>query len=631
MLHTNIKLVPTRSFEINYRRPCADDGADIWRLIHACGRLDENSRYCNLLQCDHFAATCVAAERKDDGALIGWASAYLLPDEPGTLFVWQVAVDASVQGMGIGSKLLNTLLARDACADIRTLKATITPDNRASWALFNSLARARGGKLSHKPHFLKDRHFDGKHATEQLVTIQLGERVPTESRQRPQPVLLRQNDTRSPEGKPMTIAIDDKQIFIRRESAARSYCRHFPTVFARAEGAILTDTMGRHYIDFLAGCSTLNYGHNDPDMKAALIAHVERNGVAHGLDMHTDAKAGFLSAFERLILRPRNMEHRLMFTGPTGANAVEAALKLARKVTGRQNVVAFTNGFHGVTLGALAATGNGYHRGGAGVPLNNVTRMPYEGMMGGDIDTADLLDRMLTEPSSGIDKPAAVLLETVQGEGGLNAASPEWLRRVATIARKHGALLVIDDIQAGCGRTGHFFSFEKMGISPDLITMAKSLSGYGLPFAAVLVKPQYDVFGPAEHNGTFRGNNHAFVTARVALEKFWADDAFRAMIAERSGYLAQRLTDIAALLPGARVKGRGMMMGIDVGSGTIAGDICKRCFLAGLIIETSGAHDEVVKILCPLTIDQNTFARGLDILQAAVTAVAQPTNSQWSD
>lgn len=422
-----------------------------------------------------------------------------------------------------------------------------------------------------------------------------------------------------------TVTTDDKQIFARRESEARSYCRSFPTVFTRAKGATLTDAAGRDYIDFLAGCSTLNYGHNDPDMKAALIAHIERDGVTHGLDMHTDAKAEFLKTFERLILRPRDMDHRVLFTGPTGANAIEAALKIARKATGRQNVIAFTNGFHGVTLGALAATGNGYHRAGAGVPLDHVTRLPYHNAMGGDIDTADLLNRMLTEPSSGIEKPAAILFETVQGEGGLNAASRDWVRRVSEIARAHGALLIIDDIQAGCGRTGDFFSFDEMGISPDIITMAKSLSGYGLPFAAVLVKPKYDVFGPAEHNGTFRGNNHAFVTARVALEKFWADDAFRTAIAERGAYLETRLQKIAALVPNARVKGRGMMLGVDVGSGKTAGDICRRAFRDGLIIETSGAHDEVVKVLCPLTIDQETFARGLDILEAAVAETMHST------
>jgi diaminobutyrate-2-oxoglutarate transaminase len=415
-----------------------------------------------------------------------------------------------------------------------------------------------------------------------------------------------------------TVNTGEQTIFERRESEARSYCRSFPVTFTSARNATLTDSEGRNYVDFLAGCSSLNYGHNDPDMKAALLAYISADGVTHGLDMHTRAKAEFLEAFERIILKPRNMEHRVMFTGPTGANAVEAALKLARKVTGRTNVIAFTNGFHGVTHGALAATGNSYHRGGAGVTLPDVTRMPYDGFLDNGADSAAMLDQMLADPSGGIDAPAAIILETVQGEGGLNAASAEWVRKVEAIARKHGALLIIDDIQAGCGRTGGFFSFEEMGVSPDLVTMAKSLSGFGLPMAALLVNPEYDIFGPAEHNGTFRGNNHAFVTARVALEKFWANNSFAEQVGDRASYLESRLSEIAGMIPGAYVKGRGMMRGVDVTSGEIAKSITTKCFEAGLIIETSGAYDEVVKVLAPLTIGEEEFARGLDIIESAV-------------
>jgi diaminobutyrate-2-oxoglutarate transaminase len=413
-------------------------------------------------------------------------------------------------------------------------------------------------------------------------------------------------------------------IFERRESEARSYCRSFPNVFSGAKGATLTDETGKTYIDFLAGCSSLNYGHNDTDMQQALIDYIQADGVAHGLDMFTRAKSDFLSAFETIVLKPRDMDYKVQFTGPTGANAVEAAMKLARKVTGRTNIIAFTNGFHGVTMGALAATGNGYHRGGANAPLSHVSRVPFDGYHGDGIDTAAMLEKMLDDPSSGLDSPAAILLETVQGEGGLNAASGAWVKRVEEIARAHGALLIIDDIQAGCGRTGTFFSFEDMDVSPDIVTMAKSLSGFGLPFAAVLIKPEHDIWGPAEHNGTFRGNNHAFVTARVALEKFWRDDAFENAVANKADYLRERLEGIAAMVPGARLKGRGMMLGVDVGSGELAATICKQCFAEGLIIETSGAHDEVVKILAPLTIEKAQFADGLDILEAAVAEIVNP-------
>ncbi len=407
---------------------------------------------------------------------------------------------------------------------------------------------------------------------------------------------------------------DNIAVFARRESEARSYCRGIPATFTSAKGSEMTDADGKSYIDFLAGCSSLNYGHNDPDMKAALVDHIAGDGLAHALDLHTDVKADFLGAFEEHVLKPRGMDHRVMFTGPTGANAVEAAMKLARKVTGRTNIIAFTNGFHGVTLGALAATGNSYHRGGAGITLNGVTRMPYDGYMGESYDTTELLEKMLNDASSGVDKPAAIILETVQGEGGLTAASPEWVRRVADLAKEHGALLIVDDIQAGCGRTGTFFSFEGMGIEPDIITMAKSVSGFGLPMALTLIRPQHDVFGPAEHNGTFRGNTHAFVTAKVAIEKFWADEKFQQDIAVKSLLLTTALEELAGMVENSRMKGRGLMQGVDVGSGELAGEICARAFEKGLIIETSGPNDEVVKVLAPLTTSEATFRKGLNIL-----------------
>ncbi|KEO52740.1 diaminobutyrate--2-oxoglutarate transaminase [Thioclava pacifica] len=418
----------------------------------------------------------------------------------------------------------------------------------------------------------------------------------------------------------MTVHSTDKTIFTQRESEARSYCRGFDTVFTSAQGSELTDAEGNTYIDFLAGCSSLNYGHNDPDMKEALINHLLENKMGHALDLHTDSKGDFLRAYEEHILAPRGMDHKLMFVGPTGANAVEAAMKIARKATGRTNIIAFTNGFHGVTMGALAATGNGYHRGGAGMDTQGVTRMPYDAYAEG-VDSVALLDQMLSDNSGGIDAPAAIMLETVQGEGGLNAASPEFIQGVEKVARKHGALFIIDDIQAGCGRTGTFFSFEEMGVMPDVVTQAKSISGFGLPMALVLVRPDYDVFGPAEHNGTFRGNTHAFVTATVAIKKFWADDAFQRELAVKSDVLREGLAAVADLVPGAFLKGRGLMQGVDVGTGELASEICGRCFEKGLVIETSGNDDQVVKVLAPLTTPMEQFRKGLQILRDAAEEI----------
>jgi diaminobutyrate-2-oxoglutarate transaminase len=411
--------------------------------------------------------------------------------------------------------------------------------------------------------------------------------------------------------------IPDIGIYERRESSVRTYSRSMPRQFNRAENVWMHDNEGGRYLDFLSGCSTLNYGHNHPVLKHALLEYLMADGITHGLDLHTDAKAEFLEAFETVILEPRSLDYRVMFTGPTGTNAVEAAIKLARKVTGRQMVIAFTNGFHGMTLGALACTGNAAKRGGAGVPLSHVTHEPYDGYYGDDVDTAALLDQRLSDPSSGLDAPAAILVETVQGEGGLNVASPQWLRAVADVARRHGALLIVDDIQAGCGRTGGFFSFEEMGFTPDIVTLAKSLSGMGLPFALTLIRPELDIWAPGEHNGTFRGNNHAFVTAAAAIRHFWSDDAFAADVKRRGDMLGRRLERMATE-HGLSTRGRGMMRGIDVGSGEAASIITAACFEAGLIIETSGAHDEIVKVLAPLIIDDALLAAGLDILERCV-------------
>ena len=414
-------------------------------------------------------------------------------------------------------------------------------------------------------------------------------------------------------------------IFSELESSAQCYANSFPVVFTRGQGCRLHDDQGHTYLDFLAGAGSLNYGHNHQVLKQALIDYIQADGIAHGLDLHTTAKARFMTAFRDLVLEPRGLEYRLQFTGPTGANAVEAALKLARKVKGRSSVIAFTNGFHGVTLGALAATGNGHHRGGAGIPLAQVTRMPYAGYLGRDADTLRVLDRMLADPSSGIDLPAAVIVETVQGEGGLNTASMAWLQGLERLCHKHDMLLIVDDIQAGCGRTGTFFSFEPAGIKPDMVTLSKSLSGYGLPMALLLYRPELDIWKPGEHNGTFRGNNHAFITATAALEHFWADDGLMANVRARSEQLRtglQRLSERFGVAR-VRVKGRGLMQGIECADGETADRISRAAFAQGLIIETSGNRGQVLKCLCPLVISAEEMAEGIDILSASLAQVLE--------
>ena len=421
-------------------------------------------------------------------------------------------------------------------------------------------------------------------------------------------------------------------VFARRESRVRSYSRTFPRMFARARGAYMYDAAGRAYLDFLCGAGSLNYGHNHPVLQQALMEYLQADGITHSLDLETEAKGRFLEDFVERILRPRSLDYAVQFTGPTGTNAVEAALKLARKVTGRTAVVSFTNGFHGVTLGALALTGNRHHRDAAGVPLHDVVRMPFDGYMGDSTDTLDYFERVLGDPASGVGDPAAVIVETVQGEGGLNTASLPWLKRLETLCRRFGMLLIVDDIQAGCGRTGTFFSFEPAQLRPDLVVLSKSLSGMGLPLAVTLIRRDLDIWKPGEHNGTFRGNNHAFVTAAAAIRHFWSDGRFAAEVRRKADMLSARLQAMTSLAgPGRLVaKGRGMMQGMWCAQPSIAEAVSRIAFGKGLIVERSGPYDEVVKCLCPLTIEDGELARGLDLLEESVTEALGSTHAAKS-
>ncbi len=409
-------------------------------------------------------------------------------------------------------------------------------------------------------------------------------------------------------------------IFEEIESAVQCYARSFPRIFNRAQGEIIWDEEGNKYLDFLAGAGALNYGHNNPAFKKALLDYIENDGISHGLDLHTQAKSEFLHTFNDKILKPRNMDYVLQFTGPTGTNAVEAAMKIARNVTGQQNIITFTNGFHGVSLGSLAATGSSHHRNAAGVSLNGTQRMPFDGYLGENIDTSEYLDKVLSDSSSGINSPAAVIVETVQGEGGINVAGIDWLQNLQAVCKKHGLLFIVDDIQAGCGRSGDYFSFEEAGIEPDIITLSKSLSGYGLPFAMVLMKPELDQWKPGEHNGTFRGNNLAFVTAKEAIDHYWSDKQFSEEIKRKGQYLSARLESIVNQYGEGNFtsKGRGMFQGINCSNGEIAAKITSQAFKKGLMIETCGADDHIIKFFCPLVISDENLKKGIDIVESAI-------------
>ncbi|HDP88580.1 MAG TPA: diaminobutyrate--2-oxoglutarate transaminase [Thioalkalivibrio sp.] len=415
----------------------------------------------------------------------------------------------------------------------------------------------------------------------------------------------------------------DIGIFEQYESNVRGYIRSFPTIFTTAKNSTIMDDKGKTYIDFFGGAGSLNYGHNDPAVKAALIEYIQNDGITNALDKATKAKHDFIVAFQETILKPRDMEYKIQFVGPTGTNAVETALKLARKVKERSNVIAFTNAYHGHTLGALAVTGNEfYHDNYYGVPLN-VNKLPYDNYFDQGMDSMDMLSHYLGDASSGFDLPAAVIVETIQGEGGINIASVKWLQKLSKLCQEKDILLVIDDIQVGNGRTGDFFSFERAGIKPDIITLSKSI-GTGLPMSIVLMRPEIDQWEPGEHTGTFRGNSLAFIAGATALER-WKTDNFSKEIRAKGEKVGAAFRKLQEQHPNYIVdaRGLGMIWGLESETEGFCGEVSHQAFERGLLMETAGAGDQVLKFLAPLTISEKELDEGLKLLEESVKAAVE--------
>lgn len=405
----------------------------------------------------------------------------------------------------------------------------------------------------------------------------------------------------------------------RLESNVRGYSRSFPAVFHTAKNAKVKDASGREFIDFFAGAGTLNYGHNNPRVKEALIHYLENDGLMHGLDLATTAKIEFLETLDSVILKPRNLEYRVQFTGPTGTNAVEAAIKLARKAKKRSHIISFTNAYHGHSLGSLALTGNQYYHDEHYGSRSNVSFLPFDNYFGDGANTALQLRKLLEDGSSGLPVPAAIILETIQAEGGINVASSSWLQEISRICNDYDIALIVDDIQSGNGRTGDFFSFEEANLTPDIVCVSKSIGG-GLPLSIILIGPNLDIWQPGEHTGTFRGNQLAFVAANELL-KLWLEEDFKANLQANCISAESKLQSIADEFEGITMRGRGMLRGLELASGELASAVCERCFNNGLIAETAGADDQVVKFLAPLTIEKDTLDQGFDILQTSISEV----------
>jgi diaminobutyrate-2-oxoglutarate transaminase len=409
----------------------------------------------------------------------------------------------------------------------------------------------------------------------------------------------------------------DVAVFEALESEVRLYCRTFPAVFCRAKGAEVFAEDGRVFIDFFCGAGSLNFGHNNDVVKRRLLGYLLDDGLAQGLDMYTTAKRDFLARLRDVVLAPRGLDMKVQFCGPTGTDAVEAALKLARKATGRGGVVAFSGAYHGMSRGSLSVTGSRSARAAGGVGANDVTFVPFEDGPAGAFDSIGYLERMLADAASGVDLPAAVIVEPLQMEGGVYPASASWLRRLRELTRRYGVLLIADEIQSGCGRTGRYFCFEHAGIEPDIITLSKSLSGFGLPLSVVMLRRPLDVWSAGEHTGTFRGNQLAFVAATAALE-LWEQPDFQAGLAATSARLARFAAQLRGVEKTVVVRECGAVLGIDLGDALRAELAQRQCFDRGLIVELCGREDTVLKVMPPLTIDPVTLDRGLAVLLDAV-------------
>ena len=409
-------------------------------------------------------------------------------------------------------------------------------------------------------------------------------------------------------------------IFETHESNVRSYCRSFPAVFHRAKGSVIYSDSGEQYIDFLAGAGALNYGHNNDYIKQQVMLYLDADAISHGLDLHTSAKEKFLTTFTNQVLAPKGLDYRIQFCGPTGTNAVEAALKLARKIKKRTGIFSFMGAYHGMTLGSIAVTGNTSIREGTWGTSSNVSFMPYPHGFMSTIDTIGYVDAVLSDGSSGVEKPAAIIFETVQAEGGVVVAPTEWIKQLRALCDKHDILLICDDIQVGCGRTGPFFSFERADIVPDMVILSKSISGYGFPMSLLLIKPDLDIWSPAEHTGTFRGNQLAFVGGTAALEFRESTDLERD-VKVKAAFLENFLNqEIKPFNDAIEIRGLGLIWGIDLthcGGETLAKAISSRCFELGLIVERVGRNDTVLKILPPLSIDMPMLQKGCSLIKQA--------------
>lgn len=435
----------------------------------------------------------------------------------------------------------------------------------------------------------------------------------------------------------------DNECYLHRqakfESKVRSYPRKLPFAIQSAKGAWITDVEGNKYLDCLSGAGTLALGHNHPVVTESIKKLLDSNLPMHTLDITTPLKDKF-SQFMYELLGTNSDEYCLQFCGPTGADAVEAAIKLAKQVTGRSGVVSFSGGYHGMTHGALAVTGNLAPKEGIEGLMNSVQFLPYPntyrcafGLPFEQSVNAHMsyFEHFLKDVESGVVKPAAVILEVIQGEGGVNPAPIEWLKHVRRVTKEIDILLIIDEVQTGFCRTGRWFAYQHADIDPDMIVMSKAIGG-GLPLAVLGIKRQYDVWQAGNHSGTFRGNQLAMATGLATLE-YLKDNDVADYVAEIGAWFISQLKIRQQRYPRiGHVRGRGLMIGIEIvnpylpkqndgsypADSDAAANIQQACFKNGLVIEKGGRGGTVLRLLPPLNVTKDELQQVLQKLDMAL-------------
>lgn len=436
----------------------------------------------------------------------------------------------------------------------------------------------------------------------------------------------------------------------QRESNARSYPRRIPIAIEKAEGINVTDVEGNTYFDCLAGAGTLALGHNHPVVIEAIEEVVHNKRPLHTLDITTPMKEEFVSEiFDRL---PEEFAKRakIQFCGPTGSDAIEAALKLVKTATGRSSMLSFQGGYHGMTNGSLSMMGNIGPKQQVPNLMPDVQFMPYPYAyrcpfgVGGDEGTrisSNYIERLLTNPEGGIPKPAGMVMELVQGEGGAVPAPNEWAQEIRRITEEQDIPLILDEVQTGIGRTGKMFAFEHAGITPDVLVLSKAIGGT-LPLSVVIHDEKLDKWGPGAHSGTFRGNQMA-IAAGTATLRYVKENKLEEHAAQMGELLMANLKKTQSESNSiGDVRGRGLMVGVEVvdkqaepdsiGSHPsypdLAKQIQKECFNRGLILELGGRYGSVIRFLPPLIITEDQLLSVCEIFDESVKAAEQALSPQ---